>query len=258
MTEAPKSLRAPWGDVRLGEGETHEMEFGTLRLTLRRAAKEVWLRTGRVTDADPEETPWERWAMPPEGRVEIRPAAPDRLLVVSPEHEYHLPPSGESRMFVRIPLFVRVVLVAAGFETVAADVPSIVLSDTWWGTFIEGELGYWLTTKARVELSDDLFVPHFGMCPLRLVNHSPAALPVARFAVRVPHLSLFAERGRTWTDQVSVRYEDSPEGSEIRFAREAPAEAEDAQLVAGPRVPFGRSFHARTFHRLRSLSHLGS
>lgn len=258
MTRA-QTLPAPWGEVRLGRNETHEMELGTLRLQLRRTTNELWLRPHRMSaGSDPETTPWERWAAPAEGTVELRPAVPDRLLVVSPEYEYHLPPEGESRTFVRMPLFVQVVLVTAETETIAADVPSIVLSDTWWGDFTEGELAYWLTTKARVELSDDLFLPHFGMCPLKLVNHSTAALPVQRFSVRVSHLSLFADEGRTWTDEVRVRYEDSPEGSEIRFARKAPPEASRGKLIAAPRVPLERSFHAKTFDRLRSLSNLGS
>ena len=79
-----------------------------------------------------------------------------------------------------------------------------------------------------------------------------------RFAVRVPHLSLFAQRERMWTDRVAVRYEDSPEGSEIDFAGSAPEEAEGAALITPPRVPLDRGFHAKTFDRLRSLSNLGT
>lgn len=256
MTKTTKALPAPWGEVRLEPGETHEMELGTLRLGLRRTANEVWLRAAR-SDDDDDDTPWRRWAAKRGIRVEVRPAVPDRLLVVSHEHEYHLPPNGKSRTFVRIPLFVQVVLTWEGGEIVAADVPSVVLSDTWWGTFTEGELAYWLTTKARAELTEDLFVPHFGMCTLELVNDSPLALSVERFAVRVPHLSLFTGQDRTWTDQVSVRYEDSPEGSEIRFSRKAPAEAGETSRIAAPRIPLGRSFRAKTFDRIRTLSNLG-
>jgi hypothetical protein len=257
MTKVAKPLPAPWGELPLAPGDEHDLELGTLRLTLRRAAGEVWLRMHRAPAGDPEDAPWRRWAVRSGSHVEVRPAAPDRLLVVSHEYDYHLPPEGESRIFVRIPLFVQVLIVGGDTEVVAADVPSIVLSDTWWGDFTEGELAYWLTTKARVELSDDLFLPHFGMCPLRLVNDSAAALPVERFAVRVAHLSLFATEGRNWTDQVRVRYEESPEGSEIRFAGEAPAEAGRAALIARPRVPVERGFRAKTFDRLRSLSSLG-
>lgn len=257
MTRSVDALPAPWGKLGLQPGATHEMELGTLRLTLRRTSGEVWLRASRSNGGDAEAAPWQRWAAAPGTDVVIRPAVPDRLLVVSHEHEYHLPPEGESRIFVRIPLFVQVALSFDDREIVAADLPSLVLSDTWWGSFTEGELAYWLSTKARAELTDDLFLPHFGMCTLRLVNDSDVALSVERFAVRVAHLSLFTGRGRTWTDDVSVRYEDSPEGSEIRFGQKPPGEAGETTRIAAPRVPLGRSFRAKTFDRLRSLSNLG-
>ena len=246
---------SPWGEVPLRPREPQVFELGTLRLVIQRVAKEIWIQTQRGPDlADPDAGDWQRWAAPMESHIEVRPAVPDRLLVVSHEHRYHLPPRGETRFYVRIPLFVQVVLRSEVGEVVIADVPSIVLSDTWWGTHIEGELSYWLTTKARVELTDDLFLPHLGMCPFRLLNDSPEALPVERFAVRVPHLTLFSEAGHNWTDEVNVRYEDSPEGSEIRFATSAPAEARAAGLIASPRVESERGFRARTFDRLRSLS----
>jgi hypothetical protein len=250
-------LPRPWGVLPLGAGDEHQMELGTLHLTLRRSERELWVRLHRAADGDPEGSEWSRWAVPTDGLVELRPAVPDRLLVVSHEHAYHLPPRGESRVFVRIPLFVRVVVVRSDGEDVVADAPSVVLSDTWWGTFVEGELAYWLTTKARVQLDQSLFLHHFGMCALRLTNQSEVALPVERFAVRVAHLTLFSDGSRNWTDEVHVRYEDSPEGSAIRFSRKPPAEAGDVQRLARPRVPLERGFHAKTFDRLRSLSNLG-
>lgn len=258
MTKPLAPVVGPWGELTLPPGESHELELGTLRMALKRTASEVWLRMHRSPGGDPVSADWIRWATSKEARIEVRPAVPDRLVVVSHERPYHLPSGGTSQVFVRIPLFIQVAIIDEDREVIAADEPSIVLSDTWWGTFTEGELAYWLTTKARTELSDDLFLPHFGMCPIRMVNHSEDSLPVERFAVRVPHLSLFSDRGRNWTDQVNVRYEDSPEGSEIRFAREAPEEARAAHLLAEPRIPLDRGFHAKTFDRLRSLSSLGN
>ena len=258
MKRSPVPLPLPWGEASIEVGHTHELELGTLQLKVRRTETEIWLRAHRSPAGDPEQAPWQRWAVAATGQIEIRPALPNRLIVVSPEHEYHLPPQGVSRIFVRVPLFVQVAILEGDSEVVAADLPSIVLSDTWWGTFTEGEIAYWLETKARVDLSDDLFLPHLGMCTLTLTNDSPSALPVERFAVRAAHLSLFTDGARNWTDSVSVRYDDSPEGSEITFAGKAPAHAREAEVIARPRVRLEMSFHAKTFDRLRSLSNPGS
>ena len=255
---AATAAATPWGALVLGDGETRTLDLGTLRVVLRRTAEEVWVQAQRAPRwSDPEEGDWQRWSAAPEASVAVRPAMPDRLLVVSHEHSYHLPPRRDARVYVRIPLFVQVVLGGRRSEQVLVDLPSVVLSHTWWGTLEEGELGYWLTTKARAALTDDLFLPHFGICPLRLENASGDALPVQRFALQVTHLSLFGDGHKIWTDEVRVRYEGSPEGSEIRFGEEPPEEADGAELLAGARVPAARGLHVRTFDRLRHLSSFG-
>ena len=255
---ATAAVARPWGEVDLADGETRTVDLGTLRLITRRTADEVWIQSQRWPSlSDPEEGDWNRWAAAADSVVSLRPAMPDRVLVVSHEHSYHLPPRREGKVYVRIPLFVQVVLQEHRQEQILADLPSVVLSHTWWGTLAEGELGYWLTTKARAALTDDLFLPHFGVCPLRLANGSGDALPVQRFALRVAHLSIFSDGMRSWTDEVRVAYEGSPEGSAITFGEEAPREAADAELLASPRVRAARGLHMWTFDRLRSLSHLG-
>lgn len=255
---AAAAVAAPWGDLGLGNGATRSIDLGTLRLVVRRASGEVWVQAQRAPSwGDPEDGEWHRWSAAPESTVALRPAMPDRLLVVSHEHSYHLPPRREASVYVRIPLFVQVVIGEGQAAQVVADLPSVVFSSTWWGTLAEGELGYWLTTKARAALTDDLFLPHFGVCPLRLVNASTDALPVQRFALQVTHLSLFSDGAKTWTDEVRVRYEGSPEGSAITFGEQPPPEAHGASLLAAPRVRAQRGLHVWTFDRLRALSPLG-
>ena len=248
----------PWGELVLPPEEPKTIELGTLRLGIRRAAQELWVQPRRAPEVvDLDGGPWQRWAVGNASGIHVRPAMPDRMLIVSTEHSYHLAPGAESRFYVRIPLFVQVVVSTEKGDVVVADVPSMVLSDTWWGAFWEGELAYWLKTTARIEVNDDLFVPHMGMCPVRLMNESPEALPLDHFAVRAAHLTLFSEGERSyWTDEVRVRYEGAPEGSAIRFQGKAPSEAPDARLIAPPRMPSQRGFRARTFDRLRSFSNL--
>lgn len=222
-------------------------------MVLERTQREVWLQVRRSGDDAVEDVEeWRRWAVPEGALLSVRPVTPDRLVVVSQEHPFHLPPHAEARVYVRIPLFVRVVASGSGREReiVIAEVPSVVLSDTWWGTFTEGELAYWLTTSARAEVTDEVFLPHVAMCPFRFANRAEDALPVERFAVRVPHLTLFADGEHIWTDEVRVRYAAASEGSEIGFAGRPPTEAPGATRLADPRVPSRRRFHARTFGRL--------
>lgn len=259
-----------WGESGLGVGEAAEYTFGHLRLRLRRRAEELWLHAdhdaGGVSDTpgvsrlrrdvsfdDVASESWLRWAVPAEESLTLQPALPDRPVVVSPEQPFFLPPGGRAKVFVRIPLFVRVrtggeVSEAATLE----EFPSLVLSDTWWGSFIEGELGYWLETRARRQIPPELFEPHLAICPFVLVNRSDEPLPVERFAVRVAYLTLFGRDRAVWTDEVQVRYRGGPEGSEIRYTGKVPEEAGDVALLAESRQPPPRGFHARTFGRLKA------
>lgn len=196
---------------------------------------------------------WIRWAVPAEESLALHPALPDRLVVVSPEQPFHLPPEGRARVFVRIPLFVRVRTTGeASSATTLEEFPSVVLSDTWWGAFTEGEVGYWLETRARREITPELYSPHLAVCPFTLVNRSTQSLPVERFAVRVAYLTLFGRGNAVWTDEVQVRYRGGPEGSEIRYTGKVPDDAGDVELLADSREPAPRGFHARTFGRLKA------
>ncbi len=247
-----------WGALQLAPDVPVELSFGALRLQAKRVGGELWLFSEREDRPREDDGEWRRWAVPDDVTVHVRPATPDRLLVVSHELPFHLPGHGQARIYVRIPLSVQVVVAGSGLDDlVVLDEPSHVLSDTWWGTVQEGELAYWLTTKARAQVSPDLFLPHIAMCTVRLENHSEEPLPVDKFAVRALHLSVFRHEGRLWTDEVKVRYQDAAEGSEIRFGGRPPRDEPAGTLLAEPRVPVRKGLQARTFDRLRSLAALG-
>lgn len=248
-----------WGEFVLSPGETREMVLGTLRLEVRRLTAELWVRISRTDGASaPEDGDWVRWSISPEARIELLPSLPDRRLVVSTEHPFHLPPRGKARLYVRVPLHARIVVTGArGVRTTAVDAPSLVMSDSWWGTFTDGELAYWMTTKARVDVTDDLFLPHLAMCPFALVNDSKEPLPVGRFAVQVSHLSLFSSGDQIWTDEVRVRYGASDEGSEIEFGGRPPEECKDGVRMQPPREAPPSGIRALTFARLISKSGIG-
>lgn len=240
------------------------LRFGPRDLWLHFQQGEIRISTGvPAADGDPDapEHPdpgsWSRWATPNGERdVLLRPALPDRAVVLEPELPFVLLPRTEARIYVRVPLWLRIEADVGG-GTVLEEVPIVDLSDTWWGGFIEGELCYWLHTTARREIRPELVEPHVAICPLQLVNQAAVDLRVEKLAFRVAHLTLFAHGTGFWADTSRVRYQGETEGSRIDMMGRAPREAEGATMVTPPRSPAARGLRERTFARLRSLPGLG-
>lgn len=262
------ALSAPWGEHSIPRDDVLTVRVGPLTLWARGEGDEIrlahasghWMRPepGAGDAPPPDDRDWVRWPVGEGvGRLVLSPALPPRTVVVEPELSFRLPPGGRARIFVRVPLWARVRVAGPGGATLT-EVPSVVLSDTWWGGFTEGELCYWLPTSARRRVSPEVFTPNVAVCPLQLSNRSGGELAVERIALRVAHLSLFSDEGRLWADETRVRYRGVEEGSEIDFAGGRPEEAPGAVPVAPPRrSPPARGLRARTFARLRALSGLG-
>lgn len=271
MTDAPDAdLRKPWGTHPLPDGGgVLTVRVGPLSLWARGREDEVWLahapgdwaRRRREEDREPppEDEEWVRWPVGGSARrVRLSPVFPSRPLVVKPELSFRLVPGTEARIYVRPPLWAAVT-VPGDEDRQLTEVPTVELSDTWWGEFDAGELGYWLPTGARrTPPGPEGFEPHQAVCPVDLANRSDDVLEVEKIALRVGHLSIYRGEGGLWANSTRVRYRGSDEASEVDVAGRAPEEAgRDAVRVAAPREPVTRGFRARTFSRLRVLSGLG-
>jgi hypothetical protein len=176
--------------------------------------------------------------------------------VVEPDDAFFLARGAQARIFVRVPLWAH--LEALGKVTTSLiSIPTVEASDTWLGTFEEGELSYWIPTSARRSFDDSLFQPHLAMCPVQLVNRADEPLSVERIALRVAYLSLYAVGARIWGDETRVRYDGETEGTNLDVAGAPPGEADGAVLLKAARVKASRGLRALTFARLRSLQGWG-
>ncbi len=254
----------PWGDRPLpASGETQRVDAGPLTLWFTAVENEVWVAYERAAggpvpprDGPPDSLDWSRWALSDTPhRLRLLPVLPDRLVVVKLEHPFTLLRRARARVYTRVPAWVRVETIEGGQgkATTLAEIPTEVLSDTWWGDFLTGELGYWLTIKARREITPEFFQPHMVMGTLELVNRSDDALRVDKLAWRVEHLSTYEKDGHLWAEETTVHYLGEAEGSDVRMEDKPPQEAAGAREISAARTQT-KGFSARTFHRLRALS----
>lgn len=241
-----------------------ETRFGSLVIRIRKDDDEIHLSHSNDPAGaaggfvDGQRARWERWAGSGElNEIEFFPAFPDRPLVLQPENPFRLLPGARARIFVRVPLWVQI-RVPGRHGALLAEVPTMTLSETWWGGFQDGELAYWLHITARRGAPPEIFLPDRIICPLALQNQANEDLPVEKVLLRVNHLSVFKGSGSLWADEVRIRYKGEEEGSELETTGRTPPEAPGAQRLASPRIPLARGFSARTFARLKALPGLGA
>lgn len=256
QTEASKD--SPWGSHELTPGREHDVEVGPLTLSFRLDGDEIWIswqrsaRDGHTGESASQD--WQRWATAENSNaITIRPAFPDRPLVVSPEMPFYVATRATARIYVRIPLVAAIDLTDED-RTPLMEVPTIVLSKTWWGRVTDGELAYWLPTTARRLVEPQHFPPYLAVCPVIIQNRADEALEVEKVAIRAAHLSVFSTGIRLWGDETTVVYRADEDGSDVDVSGVAPREASGAVLMATAREPLTRGLRARTFARIKSLS----
>ena len=258
MSNAPSSP-FPWGPHALPPGGVEQsIQVGPLAFRMREEAGEVHVAWSRDPSAAAlgggEEADWQRWATAgPVAAIRCMPSFPVRALVVVPETPFHVTPGASARIYIRVPTVVNLQL-EDDRETPLLSVPTLVMSNTWFGTPVDGELCFWLPTRARRTLITGHIEPHLVVCPLQIENHSREPLEVEKVAVRVEHLGIFSDGAGLWADETRVTYLADEEGSDLDMAGVGPREATGATLFVSPQTPLTRGFRARTFARLRWLS----
>lgn len=265
MTDAPESpavvpeIRGDtdfdWESFRLEVDRPFHVRLGELEIYMDRRRGEIRLATRYPGEDDPaeDEDRWGRWAPADDwtGHLSVRPVFPDRPIIVKPEVEFRLLTGATARIFVRVPMWARVETVEDDPDTLLT-VATSVLSDTWWGSFTDGEMGYFLGTRARREMREDEFLEHICVCPVHLVNTSDADLLVTHIALRPLYLGVYRDGRRLWSNTTRVRYRGEDQESALEVEAGPPAEAGSPTLVTPAQQTMARGFTARTFARLRS------
>jgi hypothetical protein len=197
---------------------------------------------------------WNRWVAGEEiARVRLVPCMPDRSVVIRPRYPLNVPSGKEVLFFVSIPVWTRV-LVGESEPLALTELPTVVLSKTWFGDPITGELCFSLKTKVlrQIGLLDNH--AHQAVCPVLIRNQSFADLDFQRICIRVEYLSLYRGQTRLWTNQVEVQFHGEELNSTIITGREAPDFERTAEKLCEARLAPQRSLLKKSFSFLKSLS----
>jgi hypothetical protein len=253
-----------WGDHEVSQEQLLKLKIGPLIIWAFREKQELRIAWEQISDDAnsigtelPEPDSWQRWAFKQKNpRIEIKPVFPDRPVLVKPENPFRVAEDASVRVYVRIPVWVRINLLGKP-KTKLIDIPVVTLSNTWFGGFQEGDLCYWLSSGARLTIEPDPNRPYMVICPLQLIDRSPIDLNVEKICLRVQNLSLFIDKEQLWADETKITYRGKSEISEVQVSGNAPKEAKTARLINEPQITQKKSFSAKTFSTIKELPGFG-
>lgn len=251
-----------WQQHRLQPGQHREWQAGMLRLWARRTPGHEWrvaserefderqdLSCGQ-NETPPEQASWKRWAFKEEDEmVQVLPIMPDKPVVVRPDSPIHIPKGNEVTFFVSIPVFLQV-YVGPERNILIHEDPTVVLSKTWFGEPVGGELCYALRTGASRDLAGIKRGLHRAVCPVVVRNRSEEELNFQKLCVRSMHVNIHRGNRRLWTEEIEVSYLGKNNFSEITFSKQPPAHEPTHGILGPAREPLARNFIRKSFDSL--------
>lgn len=251
-----------WQSHEVGKHQTMQLDLGPLRVRVHRGQREWYVShekmdegTGpcslSITDSPLDRSfEWTRWIFDSAiDKVELRPALPDRAIIVRPEMPMSLMPRQEILFFVELP--VNLVLMAGKKHEEVIEIPTMVLSNSWFGSFSEGELCYALKTTAKMHLDELVPRPNRAIFPLEVRNVSSQQLNFERLCLRPQHLNVYSGASRLWTNRGRVSYRGETNWSRIVYTSSPPGIDRDEIKLTKSRENIQRGGLMKTFDTLK-------
>ena len=234
--------------ILLEDNETSYFRIGKLNLWLRRRHSD-WLLNYQHDDVrirkapeeptavdDMEESTWQRWAFNDQNdTVLIESVMPDRPLVVRPIIPLSIHPKTSVNFLVRVPLWIAVKIKNPKANILLKELPSEILSDTWFGTPFEGELCYALKSPAARSMEELKREGFFAISQVTISNNSPEILPVSKFTIRVDYLSIYESENMKWANDVVVNFRDKKMPTLLNYSTKPPKNVKNAELIKASR-----------------------
>lgn len=251
-----------WKMHSVARGQTLELELGSLHLWVHRGLKDWHLAyesdqgsderlSLRLEDAAfNSDREWTRWILDEKiEELRLQPQLPDRAIIVRPEMPVCLMPKQSVQLFIGIPIWLSLIFGSRREQTI--QVPSMTLSNSWFGSFTEGELCYALKTTAKLHQQDLAYSAHRAVFPLEIRNASTEKLKFERLCVRPQYLNIFQGKTRLWTCKGRVSYRGEENWSRIVYASNAPEFDEAGLLLGKARDAMPRGALLKTFDTFR-------
>ena len=263
MTEENSKMMNPWQPLTVNHQQCQRCQIGPLKVWIYRDTHEWMLaydyHVGEkkvvefgVADEKPEILTWSQYIAGDEDSViQFLPVMPDRPVVVRPKNPTKVIKGLECVLYVFIPVSINIAAGVKG-ELKLCEIPSVLLSNTWFGDTMSGELCYSMRFPAELSANSSAVGPHRVICPVKIKNKSEEDLEFQRLCLRGEHLNIYEGKQCHWSNEVRVTYEGDSQACEIKYLERPPNYEETGKLITKCRTPAPKGLFHKAFGGLKS------
>lgn len=253
-----------WQPTALKSGEEYYWKIGSLHLWMKKTKDEWLLAHEQKTEDSPNSRPiiarprkkpetlfWNRFIFISESNIiQLVPVMQDRAIVVSSENPVKILPKNRTLFFIDIPVWIRI-YAGENREAILTELPTAILSNTWFGDTMSGELCYSLSAKAHRSMDELSISTLRAICPVWVLNSSSEHLDFQKLCIHAEHLRVYEGKNKLWTNEVYIKFFGEDQPNEVDFSDNKPSFEEGCRLLSEERKPVDRSIFKKSISILK-------
>ena len=184
--------------------------------------------------------------------IHLSPLMPERAVVVKPDSALQITAGAEALFYVSIPMWIGVF--TGKSQSALFEVPTISLSNTWFGEPNNGSLCYSIKTSIHSIFSNLSLQSNEVVCPVQIKNTASVDLDFTRLCIQTDYLSIYKIDNELWTNKLHVHFRGIDKDSNIIYENSYPEKNRKYTLVFKSRKKYSKSYSIKSFDTFKFFS----
>lgn len=262
-----KSSQTFWQTHSITAGNLYSCSLGFIRIWIKKEDNDLYMTYKRYKELqdtsdliefkdemDQQNIMWTRWILDHKSAsIFFEPVLPDKPLIIRPEIPIIIPAGKEGNFFINIPLWIQIGIIEEK-PLVLTEIPVYILSNSWFGDTLSGELCYSKSSLIRKNFNDLDNNVWNAVCAVHIKNNSKTELSFDRFCLHVENLTLYEGEKRLWANSVKIVFQGEDQLTQISILKTKPNFEKTGRIISKPRIQIDDNIIRKSFQFLRNIS----